>query len=202
MDDTVVDLRRSIEAAAHPTGRWVPPPPPPPPSLTAGTRRIRLRLRPRRGLVIELAAAAVILAALAALAARTSTPAPTPVAQQSSPLASWERDGVPAITALIQDITTAERDTEDPPNASAAALTADAGHLAADVSAASRLPAPPGSADARLWRSSLSQLAGARGTLVAATGTLSPAAVAVAHQQLAAAGAGLLQIGQALTTGG
>ena len=114
-------------------------------------------------------------------------------------MATWEQQGVPAITALIDDVTTAERNTADPTTTTAAGLSATTAKLGPDLATANRLATPPAAAAPApaLWRRAIADLVAAVHHPAAAV-TLSPAAVSLAHQQFAAAGNELLEVSQYL----
>jgi hypothetical protein len=117
-------------------------------------------------------------------------------------LAVWGRAGVPSITSLIDDLRAIATDTIDPATASPAALTRDETRLVNDLAAAKRLAAPPGTNLPTVWNQTLATLADASHTLRVAANSGDPAAVALAQQQFEPAGNGLLEVGQAVQSGG
>ena len=187
----------------------VPPPPPPPAPLhrrhaKPWTMRLRSsRLARRVALELAVAAALVAVVALVAGVGHGGEAAPVP-ASSSAPtipagVTAWEQEGVPAITAIVGDLTTASEATANPSAVTAPALSAAGTRLAADLAAARRLGVPPTSTGATaLWRRSLSDLSAGLHSLNAATTSLSPAAVSLAHQQFVTAGNELLQVSQDL----
>ena len=186
---------------------WVPigappaPPPALPPPIPPGRRSPARRRgrRPGRGVVIEMAVALAILLAVA-LASTGGGPRAAPAS--SSALVAWGRGAVPVITSLVDDLGSIESDTAHPANVAVVALRADFSTFETDLVTAQHLSEPPAAAIRTTWTATLSQLTAAARTLGAAVTTLDPAAVAVTHQRVATAGAGLLQIGRSLAAGG
>jgi hypothetical protein len=94
------------------------------------------------------------------------------------------------ITALVSDVTAVERN----------ASSADAPALGRDLARARALPAPPDPTAASLWKATLTQLQDGWQALEQLGPTPSPAQVAAIRARIGAAGAGLIEIGQALPT--
>jgi hypothetical protein len=144
----------------------------------------------------ELAVALVVVAAVAVgTSGRVNTTELPPAAAPA--LGSWWLSAVPAVTNLVGDLGAIERDTSSALNADPAVLGSDSSRLEQDIAQARRLPAPPLSAVA-LWARILAQFAGPQRTLDAAASTLSPATVALAHEQFAVAGETVVQLGEQL----
>jgi hypothetical protein len=187
----------------------VPPPPPPPPPVRrrpARTWTARLRSsRLARHVAVELAVAAALVAAVALVAGAGpgSGPAPVPAssaADAASPaVTAWEQEGIPTITAIVDDLTAATEATANPSTVSTPSLSAAATRLATDLAGAQRIGTPPASTGVRaLWGRAMSDLAAGLHSLTAASASLSPAAVSLAHQQFVTAGNELLGVAQKL----
>jgi hypothetical protein len=112
---------------------------------------------------------------------------------------AWGSQAVPVITSLVDDLRAIETHTADPSHPVTAWLRSDDARLQPDLNAAQRLAAPPDQTVRTVWSNTLAQLTVAGRTLHAAASTIDPAAVALAQQQFAVAGNGLLQLGQAIT---
>jgi hypothetical protein len=144
----------------------------------------------------ELVVAFVVIAVVAVTTSgRLDTSASTP---PSPALTSWWQGAVPVVTNLVGDLTAIERDTNSAVNANPASLGSDFNRLRQDLVDARALPAPPGRQATALWSMILAQFAAPQRTLAAAASTLSPATVALAHVQFAAAGNALVQLGEQL----
>jgi hypothetical protein len=145
-----------------------------------------------------MAVAATVLVTVGVLSAgggaRTS---PSPQSQ----LAAWARQAVPEVITLVDDLRSVTARTADPTKEASASLVADEARLRADTEAARRLVPPPGNGLDALWAGVLDRLTVGDHTLRAAVSGQDPAALALALQQLAAAGDALLQLGQAVPAG-
>jgi hypothetical protein len=158
-----------------------------------------------RNVAIELAVAATLVAAIALVAGvgHGGGPAPVPASSTANAVppavTAWQQDGVPAITAIVDDLTTASQVTANPSAVTATSLSAAATRLATDLSGAQRIGAPPASTGAvALWWRSMSDLSAGLRSLTVASASLSPAAVSLAHQQFVSAGNELLAVAQDL----
>jgi hypothetical protein len=103
---------------------------------------------------------------------------------------------------LVDDLGSIEGDTAHPAAVDVVALRADFSRFQTDLITVRLLSKPPGATVRATWTATLAQLAAAARTLGTAVTTLDPAAVAVTHQRVATAGAGLLQVGHSLASGG
>jgi hypothetical protein len=184
------------------TVAFAPPPPPPPaparrPRLhlvrlrAAATLRRIARSRRWRFALVEIAIAAAIIGTVAAV---TSRPARAPEQLQ----ASWGRQAIPTITALIDDLTPVQREVmgigTTKPNVSAVDLVS----LRSGLVQAEKLRPPPMPAVAAAWRAALSEITDGLHLLEPA-GPFPPASTAAgAASALFAAGQHLLEVGQTI----
>ena len=144
--------------------------------------------------LVEVAIAAAIIGTVVAV---TSRPARSPEQIQ----ASWGRQAMPTITALIEDLTPVQREVvgtgTTPPNISAVDLVS----LRKGLVQAQKLRPPPTPAIATAWRSALSEI-GDGLHLLEPAGPFPPASTATAASSaLFAAGQHLLEVGQTIPVG-
>jgi hypothetical protein len=103
---------------------------------------------------------------------------------------------------LVDDLRAIGRHTADPTHAEPAWLSSDAARLQADLDAAQRLQSSPDPIIRPAWTQTLGHLSRSDRTLQVAAKSLDPATVALAHDQFAVAGDGLVRIGQAISPHG
>jgi len=111
----------------------------------------------------------------------------------------WNARALPLVTSLVDDLRAIDTHTSQPTQAQPVWLGTDDARLRADATAAQRLQPPPNPGMRTAWTTTLGRLWRAERTLGAAATSLDPATVALANQQFAVAGAGLLRIGQAIS---
>jgi len=181
---------------------FAPPPPPPP----APARRPRLELYRLRGAatlgrithsrrcriaLVELAVAAAIIGTVVAA---TSQPARS--AEQVE--ASWGRQAMPTITALIEDLTPVQREVLGTGTARPNVSAVDLVSLQNGLVQARRLRPPPTPAVAAAWRAALTEVEEGL-HLLGPAGPFPPqATAAAAASALFAAGQHLLEVGQTI----
>ena len=125
--------------------------------------------------------------------------APSMPAPPTTGAGRWNARALPIITSLVDDLRAIDSHTSQPTQAEPGWLGTDDARLRTDAAAAQRLQAPPNPGMRTAWTVTLDHLWRAERTLGAAVTSLDPATVALAHQQFAVAGAGLLRIGQAIS---
>lgn len=158
----------TLTAAPAPAGSPAPvnPPTTSPPATSPAVAPIgptspspSLSSRHRKGALIEAAVAVILLAGLASVAPASHAAS---VAGGSTATARWTRAALPALSNLIHDSTTIEKDSGPASAVTPDLWRADAARYGLDLATAQRLPPPPDAGLAQLWRSTLSQLTTAK----------------------------------------
>jgi hypothetical protein len=182
------------------------PPPPPPPAPVRRPRLELLRLRAaailrrvarsRRWRIafVEIAIAGAIIGTVAAVTAR---PARSP--QQLE--ASWGRQAMPTVTALIENLTPVQREVMGMGTTRPDVSAVDVVSLRNGLVQAQKLPPPPNPAIARAWRAALSEITDGVLVLEPAGPFLPASTAAAAAAALFAAGQHLLEVGQTIPVG-
>jgi hypothetical protein len=144
--------------------------------------------------VVEAVVAVAILLVIAAASAGSG-----PNSRQE--LAKWGRTGVPAITALVEDIAPLQREVSVTAPTGPVVSAVDVVALRSQLAQVRQLKAPPTAATAAAWNTALAEMTTALRLVGGAGSHPSDAIAETVAAQLSAAGQHLLGLGQTIQLG-